>query len=195
MICINKEYHFKVFPRWDIATRVIEQSEYGKQRLLYGHGCLPTADEPIKMQDLQNIEQNVYYCFSFYNIFPPMYSNIKIFKIILGWRPTRNLHTLFNLGFSRNRTQIMIVYECNGKPTFSWGERWSVPSERGEVKLIVTFHLSLNENILTIARNENNHYLFSIIICFIWHCHFVLLVYEIKFHRSHCGDHLHGFAI
>ena len=45
---------------------------------------------------------------------------------------------------------------------FSFGERWNVPFNEATAELNGTFHLSPNENILTIAR-INIHYLFYII--------------------------------
>ena len=50
-------------------------------------------------------------------------------------------------------------YECDGTDTFiSWKIECSI--QRGEAKLNRTFHLSPNENICTIARMKNTHYLF-----------------------------------
>jgi hypothetical protein len=46
---------------------------------------------------------------------------------------------------------------------FSFGERWNVPFNEATAELNVTFHLSPNENTLTIAR-INSHYLFYIIL-------------------------------
>ena len=45
--------------------------------------------------------------------------------------------------------------------TFSFGERWNVPFNSDVASLNETFHLSPNENILTIAR-INIHYLYTI---------------------------------
>ena len=45
---------------------------------------------------------------------------------------------------------------------FSFGERWNVPFNETTAELNGTFHLSPNENILTIAR-INIHYLFYVI--------------------------------
>jgi hypothetical protein len=45
---------------------------------------------------------------------------------------------------------------------FSSGERWNVPFNEATAELNGTFHLSPNENVLTIAR-KNIHYLFYII--------------------------------
>ena len=42
---------------------------------------------------------------------------------------------------------------------FSFGERWNVPFNSAVASLNGTFHLSPNENILTIAR-INIHYLY-----------------------------------
>ena len=42
---------------------------------------------------------------------------------------------------------------------FSFGERWNVPFNEATAKLNGTFHISPNENILTIALT-NIHYLF-----------------------------------
>ena len=58
--------------------------------------------------------------------------------------------------------QIMNGYECNGTDIFM---RWKIKCsiERGEAKLNGTFNLSPNENICTIARMKNIHYLFHII--------------------------------
>ena len=44
---------------------------------------------------------------------------------------------------------------------FSFGERWNVPFYSAVASLNGTFHLSPNENILTIAR-INIHYLYII---------------------------------
>ena len=44
----------------------------------------------------------------------------------------------------------MNVYECNGKNIFM-SERWNVPFNEATAELNGTFHLSPNENILTIA--------------------------------------------
>ena len=44
---------------------------------------------------------------------------------------------------------------------FSFGERWNVPFNEATAELNGTFHLSPNENILTIAR-INIHYLYTI---------------------------------
>ena len=43
---------------------------------------------------------------------------------------------------------------------FSFGERWNVPFNSAVASLNGTFHLSPNENILTIAR-INIHYLYT----------------------------------
>ena len=45
---------------------------------------------------------------------------------------------------------------------FPRGERLNCSIQRGEAKLNRTFHLSPTENIYTIARMQNNHYLFYI---------------------------------
>ena len=50
-------------------------------------------------------------------------------------------------------------YECDGKD-LSCGERWNMYIQRGEAKLNRTFHLSPTENMCTIARMKNIHYLF-----------------------------------
>jgi hypothetical protein len=59
--------------------------------------------------------------------------------------------------------QIMNVYECNanGKNIFIRCERWNVPFNEATAELNGTFHLSPNENIVTIARIK------TFIICFI----------------------------
>ena len=44
---------------------------------------------------------------------------------------------------------------------FSFGERWNVPFNSAVASLNGTFHLSPNENILTIAR-INIHYLYRV---------------------------------
>jgi hypothetical protein len=44
---------------------------------------------------------------------------------------------------------------------FSFGERWNVPFNSAVASLNGTFHLSPNENILTIAR-INIHYLYTV---------------------------------
>jgi hypothetical protein len=44
---------------------------------------------------------------------------------------------------------------------FSFGERWNVPFNSAVASLNGTFHLSLHENILTIAL-INIHYLYTI---------------------------------
>ena len=57
--------------------------------------------------------------------------------------------------------QIMNVYECNGMNIFMrWKMKCSI--QRGEAELNGTFHLSPNENICSIARMRNIHYLFYI---------------------------------
>ena len=57
--------------------------------------------------------------------------------------------------------QIMNVYECNGTNIFMrWKMKCSI--QRGEAELNGTFHLSPNENICSIARMRNIHYLFYI---------------------------------
>ena len=45
---------------------------------------------------------------------------------------------------------------------FSWVERWNFPFTEAEPRLNGTFHLSTNENIPTIQRMKNIHYLFYI---------------------------------
>ena len=50
-------------------------------------------------------------------------------------------------------------YECNGTDIFM-RLKIECSIQRGEAKLNRTFHLSLNENISTIARMKNIHYLF-----------------------------------
>ena len=55
----------------------------------------------------------------------------------------------------------MNVYECNGTNIFMrWKMKCSI--QRGEAELNGTFHLSPNENICSIARMRNIHYLFYI---------------------------------
>ena len=57
--------------------------------------------------------------------------------------------------------QTMNVYECNGTNIFMrWKMKCSI--QRGEAELNGTFHLSPNENICSIARMRNIHYLFYI---------------------------------
>ena len=55
----------------------------------------------------------------------------------------------------------MNVYECNGT---NLSMRWKVKCsiQRGEAELNGTFNLSPNENICSIARMRNIHYLFYI---------------------------------
>ena len=55
----------------------------------------------------------------------------------------------------------MNSYECNGTDIFI---RWKIKCsiQRGEAKLNRTFKISPNENICTIARMKNIHYLFYI---------------------------------
>jgi hypothetical protein len=57
--------------------------------------------------------------------------------------------------------QIMNVFIRAMVRIFSFGERWSVPFNEATAELNGTFHLSPNENILTIARIK------AFIICFI----------------------------
>ena len=53
----------------------------------------------------------------------------------------------------------MNVYECNGTNIFMrWKMKCSI--QRGEAELNGTFYLSPNENICSIARMKNIHYLF-----------------------------------
>ena len=55
----------------------------------------------------------------------------------------------------------MYGYECDGTDIFmSWKIKCSI--QRGEAKLNRTFHISPNENICTIVRMINIHYLFYI---------------------------------
>ena len=48
--------------------------------------------------------------------------------------------------------QIMNVFIRAMVRIFSFGERWNVPFNKATAELNGTFHLSPNENILTIAR-------------------------------------------
>jgi hypothetical protein len=57
--------------------------------------------------------------------------------------------------------QIMNVFICSMVRTFSFGERWNVPFNSAVASLNGTFHLSPNENVLTIAL-INIHYLFIV---------------------------------
>ena len=54
----------------------------------------------------------------------------------------------------------MIGYECDNCTGMRWKMEYSI--QRGEAKFNRTFHLSPNENIFTIARMKNIHYLFYI---------------------------------
>ena len=64
-----------------------------------------------------------------------------------------------NLCDDWNIIQIMNVYECYGKNIFM---RWKIECfiQWGKAELNGTFNFSLNENILSIARIKNIHYLF-----------------------------------
>ena len=61
----------------------------------------------------------------------------------------------------QNIIQIMNAYECNGTNIFMrWKMKCSI--QRGEAELNGTVHFSPNENICSIARMKNIHYLFYI---------------------------------
>ena len=55
----------------------------------------------------------------------------------------------------------MNVFICAMVRIFSFGERWNVPFNSAVASLNGTFHLSLHENILTIAL-INIHYLYTV---------------------------------
>ena len=57
--------------------------------------------------------------------------------------------------------QIINGYECDGTVIFMMC-KIECSIQRGEAKLNRTFYLSPNENICTIARMKNIHYLFCI---------------------------------
>ena len=58
-----------------------------------------------------------------------------------------------------NSIEIINVYEWNGENIFlSWKMECSI--QWGKAELIGKFHLSMNENILSIAIMQNIYYLF-----------------------------------
>ena len=70
----------------------------------------------------------------------------------------------------------MNVYECNGKNIFM-SERWNVPFNEATAELNGTFHLSPNENILTIALINIHSFIHSFIISTFIHSFIYIYIY------------------
>jgi glucan phosphoethanolaminetransferase (alkaline phosphatase superfamily) len=71
--------------------------------------------------------------------------------------------------------QIMNVFLRAMVRIFSFGERWNVPFNSAVASLNGTFHLSPDENILTIAL-INIHYLYAVV--------YAVVVYKLLIRRS-----------